>query len=121
MKSINQFGNVVISPSRAKGSRRFDPWPSHSKNGIATQQIMGVSGAWYYYISTILIDLNSYVYIYPTPLTLDEVTALRNAYQFYTSPSGAPGFFGEWYNYINRSQPNLKMTSTQANAWAALH
>ncbi|MEI6871626.1 MAG: hypothetical protein WCL08_05030 [Verrucomicrobiota bacterium] len=83
----------------------FDPWPVHSVQYYDFTFYGTASGKFITAVFFKLVDQENY--FYPVKFFDDWILALTYTSEFmtYTSPTGAKGYFGEWFNFVAR--PNI--------------
>jgi hypothetical protein len=125
VKQLQLGGSVIIIYSAAQrtGISHHGIWPNNAVAWSGAGGVEGLSGKSYPFNQFTLKDGSIYYYFSTsnaTPHGSPGIDWLELALS-YTSPSGATGYYGEYYNYVVRGQTTDKVISSQLTAWLLAH
>ena len=120
MKKSTPGGQVIIISQPAfYRRRRHDRWPLHAVGTPYTEAGQTVSGVYNCDFVCNLKDEKTYVYVAIGFNSTTETNDWQQGYRTYTTSDGVTGFFGEYFNYVQRPRFTMKFTQDEYNFWAS--
>ena len=121
MKRKTSTGTVLILSRPALRTRLHVPWPDNAAAFLLRGVAQGGSGSWYHFEEFALVGGDSFFYVTQKFATYAETQNYFEGYQKFTNPQGLTGYFGEWYNFVDRSNTFEKIPSADWSTWLGAH